>query len=1183
MDEIKDNSPMPEEKRCSRCGTKLPAEGLAGLCPACLLKMGVAQETVTEPRQAFVPPPIEKLAPLFPELEILELIGKGGMGAVYKARQKQLDRIVALKVLPPGIGDDPAFAERFSREAKALAKLNHPGIVTLYEFGKPTSAEGLSLYYFLMEYVDGITLRQLLASGRISPREALAIVPQICDALQYAHDQGIVHRDIKPENILLDRKGHVKVADFGLAKIMESEGVATAENPVSTAPASDATGVMGTPQYMAPEQREHPSDVDHRADIYALGVVFYQMLTGELPDRTLVPPSSKVHIDVRLDEVVLRALEKKPELRYQQASILKTEVETIVSTPSVNKEASNSEVVKNSEDTEQSTNQESRFSMMAIAGAIGVLLSFVPLIWILTIFEKYAEVTTPGRLNQWFNIIFVSFAFSAVGLTMPAISTFLGWVAVAQIRKSGGQIRGIKLAFFDGIFFPILLVDVVIIGIAILVQKSLAVSVWNIYGSLFHNLGEAAIWFTTVLLIWIWIDYTIIRMIWRKWGKQSDGQNLAESKNSNVRPCHKETLETPISTTTQIFSCIGWTYTISFFCGLAAALGNVGNSSFIILFLCFLTALVTPIVVYYLKCSKNEAAQRAFCKITGVVSWITAIPIVSFAVFFLYQLFQQKFKWHPSFDEAVIVPLIWLGAVLLPVGGWQLLFSRKVSGPKTERTESLWKSPTTGWGYFVGAFFGITFTSRAAFQLANFSAFGFLGFLGFLGAMPFDGWRWCYGLYGFSGFFGLIGVAIFVEMIHRLNSAHPEQEKRIAKRWVIWASMAACTAVVLAILLLANMENRPIQITGRVLDAASSLPIPGARVDDNTYGAGPDNPPQVAWVDTNGFYVLSTWREEHSIAVSAMGYKTKLMILSSFKDAVDGKLKMDFRLERESKRNEGTKGDNAINTMISHSEKSVDESALEFANNNVASPRFLVWQDQWQTNGAGLACHPDGSRVKKNVELGWLKVLMSKGGMPPVETNEDTRILQVWFLLSTNFLSTEFTFFDSAEQRINVGNSSEVWVNPEASVGNCCWIGKTVDMKQLLQKPLLGDSPRRMTIRFTYSMDGPLENRVEIGKYTMSGTPLENDCRIVEIAEDVKGRAFIVIGMRTWSARKKHVNVLCKTKDGKILDSLDRRGLINEKDSTYRFYFNTPLADVSGFQVGMRPKLTKEWRNVVLP
>ena len=318
-----------------------------GLCPECLIKAGfptgVETDTGSAKQPAFVPPTVGEIARLFPQLEILEFIGKGGMGAVYKARQKELDRIVALKILPPGIGDDPAFAGRFTREAKALAKLNHPGIVTIHDFGR---ADGL--FYFLMEFVDGVNLRQLLHAGRIAPREALAIVPQICDALQFAHDQGIVHRDIKPENILLDRRGRVKVADFGLAKIIE--GRAGSPLPADatqtdggahgvtrpTSELTDAGKVMGTPNYMAPEQIEHPADVDNRADIYALGVVFYQMLTGELPGKPIVPPSQsggKVQIDVRLDEVVLRALEKNPELRYQQVSDVKTMVETIEATP----------------------------------------------------------------------------------------------------------------------------------------------------------------------------------------------------------------------------------------------------------------------------------------------------------------------------------------------------------------------------------------------------------------------------------------------------------------------------------------------------------------------------------------------------------------------------------------------------------------------------------------------------------------------------------------------------------------------------------------------------------------------------------------------------------------------------------------------------------------------------------
>jgi len=211
------------------------------------------------------------------------------------------------------------FAERFNREARALARLNHPNIVAVYEFGH---VEGL--HFFLMEYVDGANLRQLEKAARLAPREALQLIPQICDALQYAHDEGVVHRDIKPENVLVDRKGRVKIADFGLAKILGRD----AESLRLT----DEGQVMGTPHYMAPEQVARPLTVDHRADIYSLGVVLYEMLTGDLPIGKFPPPSSHaraLQVDIRFDEVVLRALENDPERRYQNASEVKTQVETI--------------------------------------------------------------------------------------------------------------------------------------------------------------------------------------------------------------------------------------------------------------------------------------------------------------------------------------------------------------------------------------------------------------------------------------------------------------------------------------------------------------------------------------------------------------------------------------------------------------------------------------------------------------------------------------------------------------------------------------------------------------------------------------------------------------------------------------------------------------------------------------
>lgn len=304
---------VPEAPRCPRCRARLPSGVLQGLCPACLLDEGLATEDGGTVGRRVDPPPVEVLAPLFPALEIGGLLGVGGMGAVYKARQPALDRWVALKVLPAGT-EGVASPERFNREARALARLAHPHIVGVHEFGQ---VDGW--HYFLMEYVEGANLRQLARSGNLSPREVLRIVPQICDALQYAHDQGVVHRDIKPENVLVDRAGRVKIADFGLAKIL---------GPQTGASRLTVEGqVMGTPHYMAPEQVERPESVDHRADLYSLGVVLYEMLTGDLPLGRFPPPSKKVEVDVRLDAVVLRALENDPERRYQRASEIRTGVQ----------------------------------------------------------------------------------------------------------------------------------------------------------------------------------------------------------------------------------------------------------------------------------------------------------------------------------------------------------------------------------------------------------------------------------------------------------------------------------------------------------------------------------------------------------------------------------------------------------------------------------------------------------------------------------------------------------------------------------------------------------------------------------------------------------------------------------------------------------------------------------------
>jgi len=303
----------PPGRRCTQCGTAIVGETTGGLCPRCLLEMNLASRTMPggEPSPQIPPPSPGEIAGRFPQFEIVECLGRGGMGVVYKARQKSLDRWVAIKLLAPERVHDERFAEHFEREAKTLARLSHPNIVTVFDHGE---ADGL--FYIVMEFVDGVNLRDLLMEGKMEPAQALAIVPEICAALQFAHDHGVVHRDIKPENILIDRDGRVKIADFGIAALVGTDGYPS-----------------GTPPYMAPEQESAGGTIDHRADIYALGVVLYEMLTGERPDHDPTRPSQRVEIDVRLDEIVLRALEKEPARRYQTAGEFRTVVQTLGSNP----------------------------------------------------------------------------------------------------------------------------------------------------------------------------------------------------------------------------------------------------------------------------------------------------------------------------------------------------------------------------------------------------------------------------------------------------------------------------------------------------------------------------------------------------------------------------------------------------------------------------------------------------------------------------------------------------------------------------------------------------------------------------------------------------------------------------------------------------------------------------------
>ncbi len=296
---------------------------VSGLPAEKLMAAALGSTPVSSPAFAWTPPAVEEVAPWFPDYEVQALLGRGAMGAVYRAVQRKLERPVAIKLLPPEIAAREGATTRFEREARAMARLQHPNIVALHDYGR--TAEGH--LFIVMEYVDGADLSRLIhaESGGLSVPHALEIVGQVCDALQYAHSRGFVHRDIKPGNVLVDTEGRVKIADFGLAKVVARHSdVESAPGQYSTLESrATLTGqALGTPDYTAPEQLKG-GPVDHRADIYSLGVMFYEMLTGDLPRGAWTPPSQITAAPARLDEVVTRAMQTEPENRYQHASEVK--------------------------------------------------------------------------------------------------------------------------------------------------------------------------------------------------------------------------------------------------------------------------------------------------------------------------------------------------------------------------------------------------------------------------------------------------------------------------------------------------------------------------------------------------------------------------------------------------------------------------------------------------------------------------------------------------------------------------------------------------------------------------------------------------------------------------------------------------------------------------------------------
>ncbi|RME29861.1 MAG: serine/threonine protein kinase, partial [Deltaproteobacteria bacterium] len=305
--------------RCRACGIPFTVQRAESLVAARAFRSRHA--VIRQPSRPFQPPARSSArqrkaadttpsgGSLFvPGYQIKEMLGKGGMGRVYRALQVSLDRWVAIKVLNEDLAKHHSFIRRFEKESGALASLNHPNIIAIYDRG---CHEGV--YYFVMEYVGGPSLRRRMHDG-LKVRECVQIMSTLCKAVAHAHRRSVIHRDIKPENVLFTEEGVLKVADFGLANIIAPDGRwELTRTRVS----------MGTVNYMAPEQRRDAKHVDGRADIYSLGVIFYEMLTGEFPVGRFQPPSRlRPGLDPRLDRIVMRMLESQPSRRPQNADLI---------------------------------------------------------------------------------------------------------------------------------------------------------------------------------------------------------------------------------------------------------------------------------------------------------------------------------------------------------------------------------------------------------------------------------------------------------------------------------------------------------------------------------------------------------------------------------------------------------------------------------------------------------------------------------------------------------------------------------------------------------------------------------------------------------------------------------------------------------------------------------------------